>query len=588
MKNTQNILILAVLFLISCNDPFMNQLFVTKADDKTTLTNAAYLEQRSDEFSMWIELLHYADLYNALNDASTKTTVFAPNNDAMLAFMKLKNITSFDQLGLKYAREVVKAHILRNTTLSESSFMVYVNSGTIPIMNVFGTYLTTSFGFVNNQVDDVLLPTVKPQDTLTVYLNNQASVLERANVTANGMVYVLGGVIKPMSETLVQRMKDLGEYSLFVEAIEKTGWDSLLDITSDTTYALDGSYSVNTVTFTCLAVPDTVFHQNSIYSLAELKSHLAAGDNLRDTTNALNRYIGYHIMDRLYNKASLFSFDKAGETKIFDTKLSHQVITTDETSRSINKLFGIIRSDVSAKNGILHKIDGLMPVWEPEPVTVVWDFCNSKDIISIVNSYGAFNNLGNLFSAPLTTKEYQIDISLDKSTGNYGSATAFEYNYSTTATPYSSWKKVGFFKCKSATPPLAPTINTYKAYMDNLFTMNLGYTGWIKMKTPTIIKGKYKVEFAYAGTAALQSFYAAGSLVRFTLDDNLKQLYVWKGASTTAGNHIKTDVLFDVLDFKNSQSHVLKAVMMDIKASTNTPYRQMWDYIRFTPITENN
>lgn len=586
MKNSIYILVLAALSLVSCNDPFMNQLFVTTSEDETTITNAAYLEGRSEEFSLWIDLLHYADLYNALNDASTKTTVFAPNNEAMTKFMKLKNITSFDQLGVKYAREVVMAHILRNTTLTESSFIVYVNAGSIPIRNVFGTYLTTTYGYLNNDVDDVELPSIHSQDTLTVYLNNQASVLERANVTANGMVYVLGGVIRPLSETLVQKMKDYGEYTLFVEAIEKTGWDSLLQVTADTTYALDGSFSVNSVNFTCFAVPDSIFELNGIQTLADLKSNLGAGDNLTDSTNALNQYIGYHILDRAYSKADLFSFDNAGETKVFDTKLSHQVLTTDEATRSFNKQYGIIRSDVQAKNGIIQKIDGLMPVWEPSPVTVIWDFCNAKDVVSIVNSYGAANNLGNLFSAAISSKEYQIDLSKDMTTGNFGAVSSFDYTFSTSATSYSSWKKVGFLKCKYATTS-APTVNTYKANMDNLLILNLGYTGWIHFTTPTIIKGKYKVEFAYAGTAALQSFYAAGSMVRFTLDDYLKQLFVWKGTSTTAGSHVRSDVLFETVDFEFSQSHDFKAVMMDIKASTNTPYRQMWDYIKFTPITEN-
>lgn len=586
MKKSFYTAVLGALFLISCNDPFMNQLFVTKTEDETTITNAAYLEERSEEFSLLIDLLHYADLYNALNDASTKTTVFAPNNEAMTKFMKLKNITSFDQLGVKYAREVVMAHILRNNVLSESSFIVYVNTGTIPIRNVFGTYLTTSYGFRNNDVDDAFLPSVRPQDTLTVYLNNQASVLERANQTANGMVYVLGGVIRPLSETLVQKMKDYGEYSIFVEAIEKTGWDSVLNVTADTTYALDGSFSVNTVNYTCLAVPDSIYKLNGIQSLAQLNTYLNAGDNLKDSTNALNQYIGYHLLDRTYTKSDLLAFDQTGQTKVYDTKLSHQVMTTDETTKKFNKLFGFIRSDIQAKNGIIQKIDGIMPVWEPIPVTVIWDFCNSKDVVSIVNSYGAANNLGNLFSAAISSKEYQIDLSEDMTTGNFGTISNFDYTFSTSATSYASWKKVGFLKCKYLTTS-APTVNTYKAYMDNLLILNLGYTGWIKFQTPTIIKGKYKVEIAYAGTAALQSFYAAGSQVRFTLDDYLKQLFVWKGTSTTAGSHVRTDLLFDTVEFQYSQSHDFKAVMMDIKASTNTPYRQMWDYVKFTPITEN-
>lgn len=589
MKATMKHLLIAslsALLLFSCKDPFMNQLFVTQSDDDATITNAAYLEDRQSEFSLWIDLLHYADLYNALNDASTKTTVFAPNNEAMEAFMKFKNITSFEELGVKYAREVVKAHILRNTTLSESSFMVYVKSGVIPIPNVFGTFLSTSFGYVNADVDDALLSTVSPKDTLTVYLNNQASVLERAHATANGMVYVLGGVIRPMSETLVQKLKDYGEYKLFVEAIEKTGWDSLLNVTADTSYALNGSFSVNAVNYTCFAVPDSIYRLQGIHALSDLKTFLNAGDNLKDSTNELNRYIAYHVLDKVLTKANLLTFDKVGDTKVFDTKLHFQVLTTDDSTKCINQKFGIIRSNILAKNGLIQKINGIMPVWEPKPVTFIWDFCNSKDIISIVNAYGAANNMGSLFSSAIASQETQVDLSEDMTTGNYGKATSFTYTFSTTATSYGSWKKVGFLKCKYASSA-TPLVNNYKANMNNLLILNLGYASWVKFKTPTIIKGKYKVELAYAGTAALQSFYPTGSLVRITLDDYLKQLYVWKGTSSTAGNHIRTDVLYDVVDFSQSSTHDFKAVMMDIKATTNSPYRQMWDYVKFTPIIEN-
>src|SRR5690606_29419849 len=112
----------------ACEDPFKDQLFVTESEDVLTLTNAAYLDSRSEEFSLWIDLLNYTDLYNAINDASTQTTVFCPNNEAMEAFLAFKQVESVEQLDRTYARELVRAHILRSS-LTEASFMVYVNEG---------------------------------------------------------------------------------------------------------------------------------------------------------------------------------------------------------------------------------------------------------------------------------------------------------------------------------------------------------------------------------------------------------------------------------------------------------------------------
>lgn len=226
-----------------------------------------------------------------------------------------------------------------------------------------------------------------------------------------------------------------------------------------------------------------------------------------------------------------------------------------------------------------------MPVWEPTPVTVVWDLCNSKDIISIANAYGAANSLGNLFNMPLTSKEYQVDLSEDKINGNYGTIDAFTYKEASSKTSYNSWRKVGYMKCKYLNTQ-NKEVNSYGANMDNLLILNLGYTGWIQFETPTLIKGKYRVELYYAGAVALSSYYSTGSLVRFTLDDYIKPLYVWKGLDLKSGSHIHGDVLFDEIEFETSTTHTLRAVMMDIKASTNSPYRQMWDYVKFIPIED--
>jgi len=572
--------------LSACKDPFLNQTFIIQTDDETLITNAAYFEKRKEDFSMWIELLKYADMYNALNDANTITTVFAPNNEAMQAFLKFKKVSSVQELDFNYAREVVKVHILKSS-LNEASFIVHVNSGLITIPTIFGTYLTTSYGYTKTDVDDKDLGLMKPQDTLSIYLNNQANVLELAKTTVNGSVYVLGGVIRPLSETIVEKMRDYGEYQIFINAIEKTGWDKPLAVYQDTTYELNGSYSVSAVNYTCFAVPDSIYNLEHISNVEDLIAKVGAGTNYTDSTNALYQYVAYHLLNRRYNKSELFKFQKIGETNITDTKLKFQVITSnmDNDNCFINENISILRSDIESRNGLIHKIDKYMPVWAPKPVTVIWDFCNYPDIESFVNGYGAANNLGNLFSAKISAKEYQIDLSDVKSNGNFGTISSFDFVGNTSKTSYSSWRKVGFMKCKYLSVQ-EDTINTYGANMDNLLILNLGYAGWISMKTPTIIKGKYRVEFYYAGSVALKPYYTSGSLVKFTLDDYLKSLYVWKGINPDAGSHIHPDVLFNEVVFENSESHTLKAVMMDIKAKTNSPYRQMWDYIKFIPITE--
>jgi hypothetical protein len=255
----------------------------------------------------------------------------------------------------------------------------------------------------------------------------------------------------------------------------------------------------------------------------------------------------------------------------------------------------VIRSDIKARNGLIHKISHIMPVFEPDPVTVRWDFCNSPDIVSFVNAYGAFKNKGDLFSNALTSMDYQIDLSLDQREGNHGNINSFVYKANSAKTSYGNCRKVGFYKCRYKST-LEKTVNAYGAYMNNLMMINLGYAGWIQFQTPTIIKGKYKVVFYYAGSAIVNKLYTTGSLTKFNLDDYQKLISVWKGLPgrfleeekqiDIKSSGITADVLWDVVEFEYSMSHTFKVTMMDINAKTNGSYRQMWDYMELIPIAE--
>lgn len=596
MRTLRCLLPLLLLSALACEDPFLNQTYIEPTNEDLELSNAAFLNKHAEDFSLWIALLKHADLYNALNDAATTSTVFAPSNAAMEAFLAWKGVTSVEDLDATYARYVAQVHILPYD-LNESTFITYVESGSIPIPTVFGSYLTTSYGFINTDVDDVDKDTVRVQDSLSIYLNNQARVVALAKRTANGQVYTLGGVIKPLSETILDVLRPYREYNLFIEAAEKTGYADTLAIYADTVYNLDGSRSVNDVRFTCLVVPDAVYQAAGIHTFEDLVAHLGAGNDYTHPDNALHRYVAYHLLGNSLSKQQLFTFQEPGQVVLFDTKLSGYVITVERRNGEelINGGAHIVRSGIRARNGLIHKVDHLLPVYEPAPVTVRWDFCNSPDIQSFVNAYGASRNLGELFSSPLANKEYQIDLSDDRRDGHFGTITAFTYQANTTKTSTSTWRRVGFFKCQYLNNSNR-TINTYGAYMDNLLVLNLGYAGWIQFRTPTIVKGTYKVVLYYASAPGLKSYYTGGSLTKFNLDDYQKSVYIWKGLpakfidpakqSNENASGIAAEVIWESISFDRSEGHVFKATMMDISAKTVGTYRQMWDYMEFIPINE--
>lgn len=601
MFNMKKIIIIFLVFaslMTACTDPFLNSSFIDKTNANLELSNAEYLKKYSDKYSKWIELLKYADMYNALNDASSNSTLFAPDNEAVARFLEWKGVSSVQELDKEYARNVAKVHILKGI-LRENEFIADVEAGSIPVKTLFGSYLTTSYGYKNFDVDDEYLNTVKLQDSLNIYLNNQAKVanLGRADTTVNGRVYGMEDVIRPLSETMVDVLKTYDYYKIFVEAAEKTGFNKIVSVYADTITNINGSISITEKRFTCFAVPDQVYNNAGIQSFNDLAAYLHAGTDYTNPENAVYKYIAYHYLGQAYQKASLAKVKSEAEVKIYDTKLPGNVITVQVQNGlvKINDLATIIRSNIKARNGVIYKIDNILPVFEPKPQLVKWDFCNTADIESFVNAYGASKSLGDLFSEPISNKEYQIDLSLDQLEGNFGTITAFTYNPTAAKTSTRSWRRVGFFKCSYVSSTLKD-VNKYGAYMDNLFILNLGYAGNITMKTPTIIKGKYKVVLYYAGAPGLKTFYTNGSNTRFNLDDYQKSIYMWKGIPATFvdpanktninANGIASEVLWDEITFDASGVHTFKATMMDINAKTNGSYRQMWDYLEFIPIAE--
>lgn len=75
MKTLGNIYLLLLVALFSaCNDPYEDSTY--QVYDMNPVSS--YLETRSDEFSEWITVLKYADLFNAVNQASSYFTVLVP------------------------------------------------------------------------------------------------------------------------------------------------------------------------------------------------------------------------------------------------------------------------------------------------------------------------------------------------------------------------------------------------------------------------------------------------------------------------------------------------------------------------------
>jgi uncharacterized surface protein with fasciclin (FAS1) repeats len=595
-KSLRTALALGVCLLgtAACDDPFEGDTFVTPTDEENEMSCTSVLEKHADEFSLWLELLNYADYYNGLKDADATATLFAPTNEAMEKFLEWRGVKSVEELDKQYAVYVVQNHIINGTKIGSETFVNTAVDGTaFPNKTLFQSDLIPTFGHQNTDVDDALRDTTI-FDAETIYLNNQAAVQPRDSggvnfiEASNAMIYYLDDVIHPLSETMIDKLEEQGEYTIFAAAARESGYDKVAELLRDTLRVAGGGYTVRTYSYTCFAPCDEAFRKEGINSLADLKSRVGEGQALYD-------FVAYHFLDRRVTRDDFFSFDDDDQVLIYDTYLNSEVVTcqneTDGTTLTpvINERAHVLRSNIEARNGLIHKIDYYLPVWQPDPVEVKWDFCNSSDIISFVNAYGADKGYGNLFSTALSNKEYQVDLSTNYRDGQYGELTSFTYKANTAKASYGNYRPVGFKKCKY-TSTKDKTSNAYDAYMNNLLVLNLGYAGWVEFTTPTIIKGRYKVTLHYASEVSMKTFHSAGSLTKFEIDNGEEQSwttnkYVFKGLPTSTYTYGSADLeLFDEVDFETSRTHTFKGTMLDINAKTNGSYHQLWDYVIFTPI----
>ena len=581
MKKIVSVFVFGFVFvsltLTGCKDPNEDSTYIIPSEDELNWKITEVLESH-EEFSLWVEFLKYADFYNALRDANVKATIFCPTNEAVQEFLEWRGVESIQDLDLDYAKSVAKTHIIKDETISETTIDDCAQKGSTLAQNLFENYLTLTYGYKLADVDDKY-KSEEMQNTDQVYVNNQAAmnnlnviscaapVTEDGSGSPQGAIYTLDDVIRPLAETILGKLeleKDAqGEpaYTIFTEAITKTGFDSIANKVCDTVY-IAGSQVITNYNYTCFAVSDSTYKQSGINSLADLETKVGGSAGLVD-------YVKYHFLQRKYTTDELFNFQSEGETLIYETQLKGKAIITDETDgvRKINKDINILRSDMEARNGLITKVDEVMPVYDPDPVNVKWDFLNYADVIAYIDKV----NGAGTFLKPLENRETKTDIS---STDANNSITSFDYKAESSK---ASFYKVGYYKYKSSTK--------YNAYMGNYMKLNLGYNGWIQFTSPTIVAGHYKVVFHYCFEIALKEFYTTGSLTNFILDDQSKNAYVLKGLTTKDGAQGPHQItLFDDLEFTESCAHTFRITMKDISAKDNSKYNQMIDYLEFIPI----
>jgi hypothetical protein len=127
--------------------------------------------------------------------------------------------------------------------------------------------------------------------------------------------------------------------------------------------------------------------------------------------------------------------------------------------------------------------------------------------------------------------------------------------------------------------------------------INVGYLGYVTFKTPTLVRGKYKVtlDVAYQTTQKFlrTSDGCKGGLIKIAMNDSVDSEITKHSAlvapytqisKTTVG--VYTTTLYDEIEFDETASHYFKVVVMDPAASSNSNFTLDFDAITFTPIED--
>ena len=536
------------------SDPFKNQTYTNALTSpiSTFLTEEGGYEE-------YVAALHYSGMFDALNQSSSGVsfTAFAPTNEAMQAFYQRRGVSSLQKLPADYMRQFVLYHTVKDSILPEA--FVLKKS----ITNLSGDQ-------INIEIDSL--------HAGEATLNGEGHVVEMGLSAYNGKIYVLSSAMTPLVETVYDRILQSTTSTIMAEALRQTGWDKRLSTVVDTTINENRQRVITHYYYTLLNVSDDTFNKDGVTSIGSLRDKLK-GNDLRGLSadSLLSEYVGYHILLNQYTTDELGAMNGSEVTRIWSSSAQNQVFTVTYDSLATNETlkytlnangqqahFVTNASNILSKNGYIHELDGWMPVWEPEQTTIIWDLADYTEIKNLVDAE-------NYQPTEPTSSEKRTRVA---------NATCFEYEMGESGSKNTSYSDIDYVTCT----------NKFNANNNDRIVFNLGYMGQASMMTPTIVRGKYKVEIDFIYTSS-QSFMRTqsdgnGGMLKIMFDDN-DDKKVFKAPYTTVPSIMQgvySTTLFDEVEFPETASHKFSFTILDPAASTNKGFSLQIDCIRFIPI----
>lgn len=326
--------LLLLLSVASCQQDDYNEVIY---DDVEELM-LEYLESE-EQYSELVAIITKSGLYDILSLAGTYT-LFAPNNDAFASYYNTLGYTGIDDLSVEACESLIKDHLLAEKIMSTE-----FRAGTLDERNLNNDYVLIAFD---------------AEGESKVYVNEAAS--EQLDIDKlNGVIHELNDVIKPYENTLLETL-EAGDYSLFLEALDSTGYLDSLDVKH---FNGENYYTV-------LAITDSVYALHGFTSFQDLKDSLATGADLLDQENKLNISMGNSLVRKFYSVNDFYNQESRyystismypAQAIVLDYVFFNPRKEVDEDGRNhyyLSTYIDLGTSNTMASHGIIHNITDIM------------------------------------------------------------------------------------------------------------------------------------------------------------------------------------------------------------------------------------
>ena len=507
-----------------------------------------YLDKNPDSFSLFRQILEKTGTAAFLN-AYGSYTCFAPTNSGVKTYLKNLGATSVETADLATLKDMVRLHLLEDT--------IYTNSftdGKLPVITMYGQFLITS---------------VVNKGGVSSYIINRQGAIVKSNIrVGNGIIHAIDQVLIPATKTIAQQLEGNPDYSIFVQAMKETGYYAKLNVVNP---------DLSKRWITVFAESNKALADSGFNSYAALKAKYSKTGNPANLNDSLNMYVAYHISPGLKFLGDIITVP-THETylpqEVVSIKLVDQdvLINEDEFNGIVEKGIKITRdkSDIASTNGVWHDAAAHFMVKYRKPTALFWDVSSFAEIKKLPAYYKKANyDFARPTEADRPVKDHYWGW------GSLAGTNVMSYIYSSTG-----------------------SITNYAVNNDvNMLPLGLpSRPVFWEMRTPPIVKGKYKVWVCYraqkqsSSSNMLCQVEVNGTLMQRTMNftenrpagtDAELEAIGWKRYTENTTNIFAAKQV-GVIDFLTTQQQIIRITPLNGTQNNNN-----LDMIQFIPIDQN-